>query len=135
MNSTLMKNAMDELNLLKQTLNENVSQIMGWDIDYHFCKESDQIIYGYYLTDIVKTVQMKILIPDESTEDLKSNPKPHVKILKSNFDTQPSTLDILYIKSINKMYTVSSISFPEFENYYDFNLSVYEKITTIRPNS
>ena len=124
---------MEELNLLKQTLNENISQIMGWDIDYHFCKESDQIIYGYYLTDIVKTVQMKILIPDESTEELKSNPKPKVKILKSCFDVEPSKLDILYIKSINKMYTVDSVSLNE--NYYDFNLNVYEKMTTIRPNS
>ena len=124
---------MEELNLLKQTLNENISQIMGWDIDYHFCKESDQIIYGYYLTDIVKTVQMKILIPDESTEELKSNPKPKVKILKSCFDVEPSKLDILYIKSINKMYTVDSVSLNE--NYYDFNLNVYEKMTTIRSNS
>jgi len=124
---------MEELNLLKQTLNENISQIMGWDIDYHFCKESDQIIYGYYLTDIVKTVQMKILIPDESTEELKSNPKPKVKILKSCFDVEPSKLDILYIKSINKMYKVDSVSLNE--NYYDFNLNVYEKMTTIRPNS
>lgn len=118
---------------MKQTLNENISQIMGWDIDYHFCKESDQIIYGYYLTDIVKTVQMKILIPDESTEELKSNPKPKVKILKSCFDVEPSKLDILYIKSINKMYKVDSVSLNE--NYYDFNLNVYEKMTTIRPNS
>ena len=124
---------MEELNLLKQTLNENISQIMGWDIDYHFCKESDQIIYGYYLTDIVKTVQMKILIPDESTEELKSNPKPKVKILKSCFDVEPSKLDILYIKSINKMYKVDSVSLNE--NYYDFNLNVYEKMTTIRSNS
>lgn len=125
-------------NLLKQTLNENISQIMGWDIDYHFCKKSDTVIsglsdLGYTLIEIGKTSQMKILIPDESTEELKSNPKPKVKILKSCFDVEPSKLDILYIKFINKMYKVDSVSLNE--NYYDFNLNVYEKMTTIRPNS
>ena len=71
--------------------------------------------------------------PAKSTEELKSNPKPKVKILKSCFDVEPSKLDILYIKFINKMYKVDSVSLNE--NYYDFNLNVYEKMTTIRPNS
>lgn len=145
----------DKITQFSNMLGNQVSNIFGWDVDYHLTDPDgngiDQYIHEYTLKNIVDKKRIRIIVPDNKfpVETLIINQFNldmfdtfEIHIMKDEFKNKfgitkrPSQDDILYICEANMLYYVKhSQAFKDIMNaatYYKIILEKYEYKTNIR---
>jgi len=117
----------ENLEQMIETLNDNISKIMGWESDYYLTKKSEEI-KEYETFEIINKIKVRVLIPEESKID---NDEFQVLINHNEFlnDQKPHEHDILFFDQ--KLYMVKSV----FEESKRYRLTIfkYKQLTVIKP--
>lgn len=135
-------------------LSNQVSQIFGWDVDYHLTDPDrngiDMILHEYQLKNIIDIKTIRVIVPENkfpenqpkiNTFNLDLFDKFEIHILKDEFKNKfgahrrPSEDDILFFCPLNRLYIVSSANvFRDVMNagiYYKILLEKYEQKANI----
>jgi len=117
----------ENLEQMIDTLNDNISKIMGWESDYYLTKKSEEFKEEYETFEIINKIKVRVLIPDES----KLDDEFEVLINHNEFsdNQKPHDHDILFFDQ--KFYMVKSV----FEESKKYRLIIfkYKQLTVIKP--
>jgi hypothetical protein len=109
-----------------ESLNDNISKIMGWESDYYLTKKSEEI-KEYETFQIIDKIKVRILIPEERDSDEFDVLINHKEF---SYNQKPQEHDILFFDQ--KFYMVKCV-FGQEKSQYRLTIFKYKQLTVIKP--